>query len=55
MSPAADSTYEDVSASSRSSSMTVPDFTLRDQADTPVTLSDYFDAGTLLLFLRGDW
>ena len=33
----------------------VPDFTLRDQSNLDVTLSDHFDAGVLLLFLRGDW
>jgi peroxiredoxin len=35
--------------------MAVPNFTLTDQAGASITLSDYFDAVTLLLFLRGDW
>ena len=35
--------------------MAVPDFTLTDQAGASITLSDYADAATLLLYLRGDW
>lgn len=35
--------------------MAAPDFTLLDQSETPITLSDQTDAGVLLLFMRGDW
>ena len=35
--------------------MTVPDFTLRDQADRHWTLADHLDAGVVLVTLRGDW
>lgn len=32
-----------------------PDFTLRDQAGDPWTLSDHVGHGVVLLFMRGDW
>ncbi len=35
--------------------MTLPDFTLPDQAGDPWTLSEYRDAAMLVVFNRGDW
>lgn len=35
--------------------MTIPDFTLQDQAEQAWRLHDHLDAGVLLVFLRGDW
>jgi peroxiredoxin len=35
--------------------VTVPDFTLADQAGADWTLSAHVDAAALLVFFRGDW
>lgn len=35
--------------------MTVPDFTLQDQADQPWSLAEHRGVGIVIVTLRGDW